>query len=94
MSLSFEEFQAILNKLKDALIQKPDTKLFIEDIARAIDTDVKTAELVYDVLLDIDAMLLNVEVDREIRGKFIMYEPSDNDDMCEDEDEDELEDEP
>lgn len=86
MSLSFEDFQAILNKLKDALIQKPHTKLFIEDIARAAEIDVKTAEIIYDVLLDIDAMLFDVEVDREIRGKFIRYEPEEDNEDDEDED--------
>ncbi|HME54555.1 MAG TPA: hypothetical protein VKM55_20250 [Candidatus Lokiarchaeia archaeon] len=86
MSISFEDFQSILNKLKDALIQKPFTKLFIEDIARAAEIDVKTAEMVYDVLLDIDATLFDVEIDREIRGKFIRYEPEEEEESDEDDD--------
>jgi hypothetical protein len=86
MSISFDDFRSILSKLKDALIQKPHAKLFIEDIARAVEVDVNTAEIIYDILLDIDAMLVDVEVDREIRGKFIKYDPDEDDENDEDDD--------
>lgn len=89
MSLSFEDFKAIIGRIKDALLESPKVKLFIEDIARAASIDVKTAEAVYDVLSDIDIMLFDVEVDREIRGKYLRYYPDDDD---EDVDEAELED--
>jgi hypothetical protein len=79
MSISFDDFKAIIGRIKDALLEKPKTKLFIEDIARAAQIDVKTAEAVYDFLLDLDAMLFDIEVDREIRGKFIRYYPDDDD---------------
>ncbi len=94
MSISFEDFKVIIGRIKDALLEKPKTKLFIEDIARAASIDVKTAETVYDFLLDIDAMLFDVEVDREIRGKYIKYYPDEDDDEdVIDEDEDEEADE-
>lgn len=79
MSISFEDFKTIVGRIKDALLEKPKTKLFIEDIARAANIDVKTAEVVYDFLLDLDAVLFDVEVDREIRGKYIRYFPDDDD---------------
>ncbi len=93
MSISYDEFRAIISRIKDALLEKPKTKLFLEDIARAAGIDVKTAEAVYDFLLDIDAMLFDVEVEREIRGKYLRYYPDDDDDdedaELEDEDEEE-----
>jgi hypothetical protein len=92
MSISFDDFKAIIGRVKDALLEKPKTKLFIEDIARAANIDVKTAEVIYDFLLDIDAMLFDVEVDREIRGKYIKYYPDEDGDEDELADEDEEED--
>ena len=89
--MSFQDFQDILNRIKDILIQKPNVRLFIEDIARAAGVDVKTAEQVYDVLLDIDAMVVDVEIDREIRGKYIEYIPGDDDENLEGEDGDDEE---
>ncbi len=93
MSFSFEDFKAIIGRIKDALLEKPKTKLFLEDIARAASIDIKTAEAVHDVLSDIDTMLIDVEVDREMRGKYIKYYPDDDDTDIGDEDiEDEDED--
>ncbi|MEX2680954.1 MAG: hypothetical protein Q6373_005095 [Candidatus Sigynarchaeota archaeon] len=86
MSISFDEFKAIIGRIKDALLERPKTKLFLEDIARAADIDIKTAEAVYDVLDEITTMLFDVEVEREIRGKFLRYYPDDDDDDIDDED--------
>ncbi len=85
MSISFEDFKTIIGRIKDALLEKPKTKLFLEDIARAASIDVKTAEAVYDVLSDIDTILFDVEVEREIRGKYIRYYPDDDDEDVDDE---------
>nr|MDO8087241.1 hypothetical protein [Candidatus Sigynarchaeum springense] len=86
MSLSFEEFKAIIDRIKEALLEKPKTKLFLEDIARAAGIDIKTAEAVYDVLSDIDKIIIDIEIEREIRGKYIRYFPDDDDETLDDED--------
>jgi hypothetical protein len=86
MTITLDTFKQIIERLKDSLLEKPKTKLFIEDIARAASIDVKTAESIHDLLSDLDAMLVDVEVDKEIRGKYIRYFPDDDEDDGEDED--------
>jgi hypothetical protein len=85
MSLSLDQFKEIVQSLKEALLEKPKTKLWLEDIARAASVDVKTVEIVHDLLSDLDSMLVDVEVDREIRGKYFRYFPDDDEEDEDDE---------
>ncbi|NMC07981.1 MAG: hypothetical protein GYA24_22435 [Candidatus Lokiarchaeota archaeon] len=89
MSFSLDKLKEIIQALKEVLLEKPKTKLWLEDVARAAGVDVKMVEAVHDLLSDLDSMLVDVEVERELRGKYFRYFPDDDGD---DEDDEEFED--
>lgn len=70
--MDINAFKEWLERLKRAILDRPDEKLYIDDLARATGIDQDEMNELYELFLEIDAILLDVEIDRDIRGKYFM----------------------
>ncbi len=69
------DFKLLLARLKEMLLSHPEEQIFLEEVSRVLDLPVEEAELLHDIISEIFSWSYDVEIDREIRGKYMLYEP-------------------
>nr|MDO8119645.1 hypothetical protein [Candidatus Sigynarchaeota archaeon] len=72
------DFKLLLAKLKEMLLSHPEEPVFLEEVSRVLGVSIEEAELLHDIISEIFSWTYDVEIDREIRGKYMLYEPDED----------------